>query len=67
MVAPTLVKVSITTMRPSRKGNRGARMARTTKNARKRDHGRLLQQCEKAESSRGRSGGRTRMTFVTAW
>jgi len=45
--ARTLTKVSIVTMRPNRNGNWGARMARMTKNAKNRDHGRLLLQCEK--------------------
>jgi len=51
-VARTLTKVSIPMMRPNMKGKRGARMARTTKNPKKRDHGRLLQQREKGESGR---------------
>jgi len=51
-VARTLMKVSIAMMRPNRKGSKGPRMARTTKNTRNRDHGRLLQQCEKTECRR---------------
>ena len=50
--ARTRTKISISMMRPNRKGNRGPRMARTTKNPRNRDHGRVLWQCEKAQSGR---------------
>ena len=46
----TWTKVSILMMRPSRKGNRGARIAKAVKNAKNRDHGRLLQKCEEAQS-----------------
>jgi len=46
-VTRTRTKVSILMMRPNRKGKRGARMAKTAKNAKNRDHGRLLQKCEK--------------------
>ena len=51
-MARTLMKASIATMRPSRESIEGARVARTTKNHEKRDHGRLLQQCEKVQSRR---------------
>jgi len=47
------MNVLITTIRPSRKGNVGARMARMAKNPRNRDHGRLLQQCEKGRAVEG--------------
>ena len=36
------MNVSITIMRPNRKGNREPRMVRTTKKPKNRDHGRLL-------------------------
>ena len=51
-VARMLTKVSILMIHPNRKGNRGARIVRTTKNAKNRDHGRLLQQREKARNRR---------------
>jgi len=44
---PTLMKVSILMMRPNKKGNRGARMARMEMNPRNRVHGRPLRQYEK--------------------
>jgi len=50
------MNVLITMMRPSKKGNVGARMARTTKNPRNRDHGRLLQRCEKGGAVEGDLG-----------
>jgi len=49
------VNVLISMMRPNRKGDAGARMARTTKNPKYRDHGRLLKHCEEAHVAR-RSG-----------
>jgi len=51
-VARTLTKVLISMMRPNRKGNVGHRMAITTKYPKNRDHGRLLQQCEKVDNKR---------------
>ena len=56
-MARTLMKASITMMRPNRKGNTGARIARTMKNPKKRDHGRLLQQREEAQSRRQSGNG----------
>ena len=47
---PTNVLISM--IRPNKKGNRGLRTARTTKDAKNRDHGRLLRQYEKAQSER---------------
>jgi len=49
------MKVSIPMMRPNKKGNRGAKVARMMNNPKNRNHSRLLQQCEKAQSRR-RSG-----------
>ena len=54
-MARTRMKTLMSTMRPNRKPNEGARMARTVKNAKNRDHGFLLQECEKMRSGR-RSG-----------
>jgi len=51
-VARTRTKVLITMMRPNRKFNAGARMARMMKKAKNSDHGRLLRQREKALSDR---------------
>ena len=51
----TLIKVLIMMMRPNKKFKAGARIARMMKNAKNRDHGRLLQQRETALSDR-RSG-----------
>jgi len=48
-------KTLISMMRPNRNGSRGPRMTRTANNPKNRDHGRLLQQCEKSQSRR-RSG-----------
>lgn len=44
-VARTREKVSISMIRPNRKGNMGATSARRMKNAINRDHGRLLEEC----------------------
>jgi len=54
-VARTPTNVLISMIRPNRKGNRGPRTARTTKNPKNKDHGRLLQQRQKAQDRR-RSG-----------
>ena len=51
----TPINVLISMIRPNKKGSKGARTAKMTKSAKNRDHGRLLQQCEKARSGR-RSG-----------
>jgi len=51
-VARTLTKVLITMMRPNIKFKAGARVARMMKNAKNSDHGRWLQQREKALSDR---------------
>ena len=66
-MARTAVNVLISTIRPNKKGNRGPRTARTTKKAKNKDHGHLLQQCEKAQSERETTWGRTRMIFASAW
>ena len=66
-MARTPTNVLICTIRPNRKGNRGPRTARTTKNAKNKDHGRLLQRCEKAQSERKVIWGRTRMISAKAW
>jgi len=50
--ARTLTKASITIIRPNRKFNAGARIARTMKNPKNSDHGRLLHQREEAQSGR---------------
>ena len=54
--ARTRTKISISMMRPNRKGNRGPRMARATKNPRNRDHGRVLWQLRKKAQSGRRYG-----------
>ena len=66
-MARTAVNVLISMIRPNTKGNRGPRTARTTKNAKNKDHGRLLQQCEKAQSERKTIWGRTRMVSASVW
>jgi len=42
----TRTEVSITMIRPNRKGSMGPKMARTINNAKNKDHGRLLQEYE---------------------
>jgi len=56
-VARTRTKILISMMRPNRSGSRGPRMTRTANNPKNRDHGRLLQQCEKSQSRRRSEDG----------
>jgi len=53
----TQAKVLITMMRPNRNGNRKHRVVLMTKNPKNRDHGRLLQNCEKAQGGRQSGDG----------
>jgi len=61
----TRTKVLIPIMRPNRKGNRGPRMVRRTKNTKNRDHRFLLEQREKGRVKDDM--GRTRAIHANGW